>query len=258
MKYRGQFPNELKQACTLPGVGDYTARAVLSIAYNQPFPVLDGNVGRVMGRFMARSGSLHEPGFRRRVEENLDGLLSRRRPGDFNQAVMELGQTVCLPRSPHCSSCPLRRWCRAFRFHKPEEYPKPRPRRQAEKWYMATAVLSRNHRILLSRGLDEGLMDDLWNFPSSLGRSSNKALAQLKEKLGAALKASPPLKMPNHQLQHNITYRSIQVEIYTGEFTGRAPGDGFRWFQLGAIEHLAVSQLARKIAGKLVATNEKV
>jgi A/G-specific adenine glycosylase len=250
----GRFPREMKQACSLPGVGDYTARAVLSIAYHQPLAVLDCNVARVMARLLALRGSLAQRQFRRSVEENLDVLLSRRSPGNFNQALMELGQTVCLPRSPGCSRCPLHRWCQAFQSGRPEDYPEPRPRKQAEEWHIATAVLHKNHQVLLSRGLEDGLLDDLWNFPSALGQSSRESLARLKWKLRSALGTVPSLKEPAHRLRHNITYRSIQVHIYKGAFAGRTPEDGFRWFQPESIEQSAVSQLARKIGRKL--TNE--
>jgi len=251
LQHGGRFPGDLKQARSLPGVGDYTARAVLSIAYHQPFTVLDGNVARVMARFLALGGSLPQPRFRRAVEQNLELLLSRRSPGNFNQALMELGQTICLPRAPQCSACPLRRWCRAYRFHNPADYPQPRPRRQTEECYLAAAALHSSRGILLCRGLDDGLLDSLWNFPSALGPSSREALERLKEKLCSALGASPALKKPDHQLRHNITYRSIRVRVYTGEWTGRSPGGGFRWFQPQTIEQAAVSQLARKIARKL-------
>jgi len=251
-KHGGQFPMDMKEARSLPGVGDYTARAVLSIAYNQPLAVLDGNVARVMARFLALRGSLPQPRFRRAIEENLDLLLSRRSPGNFNQALMELGQTVCLPRSPQCPLCPLRRWCRAFRLRQPEDYPEPKPRRQAEEWHMATAALREKHRILLVRGLDDGLLDDLWNFPSALGQSSGEALAKLKEKLRPALKTLPTLEEPQHRLRHNITYRSIQVQVYTGKFSGSIDNGSFRWFPVRNVEQAAVSQLARKIARRLV------
>ena len=100
---------------TLPGIGDYTAKAVLSIAFNQPYAVLDGNVARVVARLCCLRGNLHQPQFRAIVETELAGLLSRREPGNFNQALMELGQTVCLPRGPRCSACPLAKWCGGFR-----------------------------------------------------------------------------------------------------------------------------------------------
>jgi A/G-specific adenine glycosylase len=256
-KHKGQFPAEMKQARTLPGVGEYTARAVLSIAYKEPYAVLDGNVARVMARYLALRGNLHQPRFRRRIEKNLDLLLSRHSPGNFNQAMMELGQTVCLPRSPRCTICPLRQWCRAFKSSKPETYPQPRPRRQVEQWHMATAVLYKNQQVMLIRGLDEGLLGDLWNFPSALGQSSGQALAAVKKKLRSLLGVTPFLNKPEHQLRHNITYRSIQIHVYKGLFDGRTPKGGFRWFQLRSVERAAVSQLARKIARKLVGAPRK-
>jgi A/G-specific adenine glycosylase len=250
-KHGGRFPENLAEARRLPGVGEYTARAVLSIAYDQPYAVLDGNVARVMARLLALRGSLPQPAFRSAIEENLDLLLSRRSPGNFNQALMELGQTLCLPRSPQCPVCPLRRGCRAFLAGKPEAYPQARARRQAEEWHLAAAVLHRSGRFLLLRGLDDGLLDDLWNFPSALGTSSAQALTRLREKLSSTLEATVALKEPRHQLRHNITYRSIHVQVYTGAFEGRPRGSGFRWFSAGAVEQAAVSQLARKIAREL-------
>jgi A/G-specific adenine glycosylase len=250
-KYGGQFPKDMRLVRSLPGVGDYTARAVLSIAYNQPFAVLDGNVARVMARLLALRGSLPQPEFRRVIEEELDLLLSRRSPGNFNQAMMELGETLCLPHSPRCSRCPLRKWCRGFQSDRPENYPEPQPRRQAEQWHMAAAVLYKNQQVLLSRGLEKGILDDLWNFPSALAHTSNEAMLLLEEKLRTLLGTVPLLKRSAHQLRHNITYRSIQVHVYKGAFAGRTPKDGLRWFQPKSVESAAVSQLARKIARKI-------
>lgn len=258
-KHAGQFPNDLKQVRSLPGIGDYTARAVLSIAYNQPLAVIDGNVARVMSRLLALRGSLHQPGFRRSIEENLDLLLSRRKPGDFNQAVMELGQTLCLPRLPRCGKCPVRKWCHAFKLRKPEDFPEPRTRRKTEEWYMATAVLHRNHRLLLSRGLDDGLLKGMWNFPSALGRSSKQSLAQLKKKLKAAVR-NPRLNLTlaDQEIRHNITYRSIRVQIYIGKFVGNESVIGSRWLPPEMIERAAVSQLTRKIVRKLASSTIEI
>lgn len=250
-KHGGRFPREMKQALSLPGVGDYTARAVLSIAYNQPYAVLDGNVARVTARLLALRGHLHQPQFRRRIEEYLDLFLSRRSPGNFNQALMELGQTVCLPRSPRCSTCPLRQGCRGYQSGRAENYPQPRPRREAEQWHVASAVLQKNQQVMLVRGLDEGLLDDLWNFPSALGRSGSEALARLRMKLRRLLGTAPLLKGPEHKLHHNITHRSIQVNVYKGVVKAGGADDGFRWYPPASVGQAAVSQLARKIARKL-------
>lgn len=256
-RHEGRFPRDVGQARALPGVGDYTARAVLSIAYDQPYPVIDGNVARVMARLLAVRGNPSRPAFRQMLSRNLEVFLSRRKPGNFNQAMMEVGQMVCLPRQPRCSACPLRRGCRAFRLRKPESFPIPRARRAVEEWHLATALLRRNHRILLTRGLTQGLLNDLWNFPSALGRSSSQALTQLEDKLRSDLKVSTALEKPSQQLQHRITYRSIQVRVYTGKVLKAFRGNEYRWFPVNAIERAAVSQLARKITRQFVHTREK-
>ena len=247
-KFGGQFPQDYDQARSLPGIGDYTARAVLSIAYQLPYFVLDGNVARVIARLAALGGNLSQASFRRAVERELGALLSQRQPGDFNQALMELGQTVCLPRSPRCGVCPLRQHCRAHRLGKPESYPGPRPRRPAELRYLASAVLRQGSKLALVRGLDDGLMTDLWNFPSAFGRSRREALGLLQEKLQATLRGPVGLGGTLAELNHRITFRSIRVHVYAAESTGKTAGKTCRWLSREPLAGAAISQLARKIA----------
>ena len=182
-QFAGRFPEDYASLRALPGIGDYTAKAVLSIAFNQPYAVLDGNVARVVARLCSLRGNLHQPQFRNTVETELAGLLSRREPGNFNQALMELGQTICLPRGPRCSSCPLAKWCGGYRSGNPEAFPLPRPRRAAESHHLAVALLRRGTRVAMMRGLADGLLDDLWNFPAAFGGSPAEALESLHEKL---------------------------------------------------------------------------
>jgi A/G-specific adenine glycosylase len=247
-KYRGRFPADFKLALGLPGVGDYTARAVLSIAYNQPYTLIDGNVTRVMARFLALRGNPGRSAFRRALEQELGRLLSRRRAGNFNQAMMELGETICLPRLPRCPACPLRRWCRAFAAGQPEAYPAPKRRRAAEQWHLATGVLKSGGRYLMVRGLDEGLLDGLWNFPAALGKTPAESLRRLQEKLHRTLPDEISLRAPSHQLRHNITYRSIEVDLYKGELPAQLQGKDSRWMTRTEINRSAVSQLSRKVA----------
>jgi A/G-specific adenine glycosylase len=250
-RFAGEFPQDYSSLRALPGIGDYTAKAILSIAFNQPFAVLDGNVARVVARLGGLRGSLHQPQFRRAVETELARLLSRRQPGDFNQAMMELGQTLCLPRGPHCAACPLAPWCRGHQSGNPEAFPLPRPRRTAESHYLAVALLRRGGRVAMVRGLADGLLDDLWNFPAAFGRSPAEARASLREKLArltrfpfakagarhpdsAGSDFSPDsvhrdigllkpetgglpsltLGEPLAEFRHSITFRAIQGRIY--------------------------------------------
>jgi len=251
-KFAGRFPEDYASLRALPGIGDYTARAVLSIAFDQPYAVLDGNVARVVARLFALRGNLHQPKFRGAVETELAGLLSRRQPGDFNQALMELGQTICLPRGPRCSACPLAQGCRGFRSGDQEAFPTPRPRRAAESHYLAAALLRRGTRVAMVRGLDEGLLDDLWNFPAAFGRSPAEALERLRGKLHRLTRASFSLGEPVEEFRHRITFRTIHGRVYPVEnFRGR-PHGSWRWFELARLPQAAISQLARKIVHRVI------
>jgi A/G-specific adenine glycosylase len=274
-RFGGRFPRDYQAACSLPGVGDYTARAVLSIAYGLPYAVLDGNVARVLARLQAIEGHANQPRFRSAVTRELELLLSRRRPGDFNQALMELGQTVCLPRAPHCADCPLSRWCQARRLSRQESYPFPKPRRATESAHLAVAILRRESQqagpfaaplVAMVRGLDDGLLVDLWNFPSAFGSSAQDARHRLQMKLEIALGAPVSIGQPLGDVRHGITYRSIQARLYEAELAqrcepekrdrpggpdGQATEGAVRWFPIGKVAGSAVSQLARKIAAAI-------
>jgi A/G-specific adenine glycosylase len=251
-RFAGRFPRDYERIRSLPGIGDYTARAILSIAFGLPYTLLDGNVARVLSRLATLEGNLHQLSFRRTVEAQLERLLSPRSPGLFNQALMELGQTLCLPRAPRCAACPLRSWCRGYKSGQPQLYPKPRPRRAKESHYLAAAILRRGPRVAMVRGLDDGLLNDLWNFPSAFGRSRAQALASLRQKLAAFGSASIALRGPIAELRHGITYRSIRVHAYPAEIANPPRQRGLRWFPISSLRQAAISQLARKIAQRVL------
>jgi len=250
-KWGGQFPRDERELRSLPGIGENTARAILSIAFNLPCPILDGNVARVMARFTARRGDPTASTYRYRLERELEHLLSRRSPGNFNQALMELGQTVCLPRAPRCPACPLRPWCLAYQSGNPEAYPARRPRRKAETCYLAATVIYCGDKVALARGLDAELLADLWNFPAAFGHSPQQARVRLRRKVRQIPSCSIRLGACIGKLNHQITYRSIQVLLYAAEVSPRDQKLPFRWFPRGPLEGHAVSRLARKIAAKI-------
>lgn len=239
-EFGGRFPETYEAARSLPGVGHYTACAVLSMAYGRPLAVLDGNVARVISRLNAVSGNVQQARFRDTIKRFLEEIIPARRPGDFNQALMELGQTICLPRAPRCDACPVRSYCLARNRGDPDSFPEPRPRRKAERRHLAAAVVRSGGRFGLVRGLEEGLLGDLWNFPCAFGESSEKALSRLKQNYELQLRVMRKIGTA----RHSITFRSISVEIY--ETAGNLPG--VRWFTPRGLDRAALSQLARKIA----------
>jgi len=250
--FGGKFPQDYKQMRSLPGIGDYTARALLSIAFGLPYTLLDGNVARVLSRLAALRGNLHQRGFRRAVEARLEQMLAPRSPGNFNQALMELGQTLCLPRAPRCAACPLRSCCRGYKSGQPEAYPQPRPRRPSESQYLAAALIRRGSRVAMVRGLGEGLLDDLWNFPSAFGRSREQALSSLRHRLAAFGFPALTLRESIAELHHGITHRSIRVHAYPAEISSLPRKSGLRWLAVSNLRQAAISQLARKIAQRVL------
>jgi A/G-specific adenine glycosylase len=246
-----KFPEDYDGLRALAGIGDYTAKAVLSIAFNQPYAVLDGNVARVVARLYSLRGNLHQPQFRVTVETELTRLLSHREPGNFNQAMMELGQTICLPRGPRCSACRLAKWCAGYLSGNPEDFPLPRPRRTAESHHLAVAILRRGTKVAMVRGLEDGLLDDLWNFPAAFGGTSDEALVSLQEKLRRLTRAPLTIGEPVAEIRHGITYRSIQGQVYPVKPTRPLRRASLHWFELKELPQAAISQLARKIVEKI-------
>lgn len=239
-EFKGRFPDSYDHAKKLAGVGDYTASAVLSIAYGKPYIVLDGNVARVASRLFAIGGETQKAEFRQEARRELEKWISRRSPGAFNQALMELGQTVCLPRAPLCGECPLQADCKGRWLGSPEAFPTSRRRRAPERRCLAAAVIRKGDSVAVTRGLEEGLMEDLWNFPAAFGGTAGEALERLKKKLGTK---SEPLKLGF--TRHTITYRSIHVDCY--EFAAGRKQAAHRWISTGEFGGIAASRLARKI-----------
>jgi A/G-specific adenine glycosylase len=166
----GEVPRDREALLALPGVGRYTAGAVLSIAFDRRAAVLDGNVFRVYSRFFARKGSWDETGDRTAFWELAEDLVPERRPGDFNQALMELGALVCVPREPDCPHCPVRARCAARLGGEVDRYPSRRVRPETETVRRRLYIVEdAEGRILLERRPEGGRMAGLWDLPSAPG-----------------------------------------------------------------------------------------
>ena len=147
----GALPGDSAGLRALPGVGPYTAAAVASIAYGEPVAAVDGNVERVICRLLALAGPTSRAAVRQRIAATAQALLDPRRPGDHNQAMMELGATLCRPRSPRCDECPVSAHCAAFASGDPQRFPRPKPRPATRDVLRAAAIVRRGGRVLLRR-----------------------------------------------------------------------------------------------------------
>ncbi|MDX1645671.1 MAG: A/G-specific adenine glycosylase [Longimicrobiales bacterium] len=162
VRERGEMPTTFRGLRELPGVGEYTAGAVASIAFGRLVPAVDGNVRRVLARLF----DVADPKSAW-LRDTADRLVDPERPGDWNQALMELGATVCSPRSPACPACPLGAWCAAREAGTQLERPAPTQRRSAPAARFALAVLQRGGRVLVEKRPREGLLGGLWALPEA-------------------------------------------------------------------------------------------
>jgi len=239
-EHRGRFPRSLEAALALPGVGAYTARAVLSIAYRQPVAVVDGNVARVLARVFLRRDA--DPDNRAAFQALADRLVARRRPGDFNQALMELGSTVCLPRRPRCPACPLEKVCAARRAGVERRFPRRRPQRPRPRLALSVLVPRCDGRVLLVRE-QKGLFSGLWHFPYARGRTP-RLLAKALGADGVRYVAT---------LTHETTMRNLVLRVHTADASREvAPNGGARptrarWVGTAQAARLGIGAATRKI-----------
>jgi A/G-specific adenine glycosylase len=244
-RHGGRFPRTLEAALSVPGVGLYTASAVLSIAHGAPLPVVDGNVRRVLARFLALRGPEYRKDgpYYNRAEE----LLDRERPGDWNQALMELGATVCTPRRPGCGACPLRSHCRALAEGLVDELPEGRARRAPVDVTVAAALVEREGRVLLVRRPEGRLLGRMWEVPQTSLESGGlrDLVSELRERHGLQV-------VPGRlavRARHAITFRRITLEGYRARLRSPLPSDPerFLWAPLEEVASLPVSSSTRKL-----------
>jgi A/G-specific adenine glycosylase len=222
--YDGEFPRTAAELEGLPGIGRYTARAVASIAFEEPVAVVDGNVERVLSRLRGRTLTSAE------CWAEAEALLDEKRPGDFNQALMELGATVCVPRAPKCPLCPVRPWCGTR-----GELPQGPPRRASCRQVRYSLDVENGKVRLVQRPANSRLMPLMWELPEISSRGKEDSVC--------------------FNLRHAITNTEYRVAVIAGNCKENMPGTWVPWRKL---PFLPLTGLARKILrrAKLLAPAE--
>ena len=168
-RFGGEFPSRYEDIRSLTGVGDYTAGAIASIAFGQPIPAVDGNVLRVVSRFTGDERDVTRPQVKEEIRAALEKVIPKDMPGDFNQAMMDLGATVCLPNgTPLCESCPVAEFCRGYLEGKARDLPVKPPKKERKIEERAVYIILRNGRVALRRRPERGLLAGLWEYPNEL------------------------------------------------------------------------------------------
>jgi A/G-specific adenine glycosylase len=260
-QHGGKFPTRLDDALALPGIGNYTAAAILSIAFGEKHAALDGNVARVLARLGPIHGNIRESQRWQQLQKTADRLLEPKSPGDWNQAVMELGATMCTPKSPQCLLCPVAQFCEGRKLGIAESLPEKRKKRSTVEVTLAGAVFvdAKGQTLLLpppkstkekaSADHVPTLVSKMWHFPTL------SVTGELAEKLSAFLRGLMPgiqsrkwQFVPAGKVRHAVTYRAITLLPFLIEVKNLPRVPGAKPVPLSDISSLPVSNLTRKVA----------
>ncbi len=222
-QYNGRFPESPELLQLLPGIGKYTAGAVASIAFDRPAPVVDGNVKRVLARLNAITEAVDLPASEEKLWAAAAALLPSKKPGDFNQAMMELGARICTPKAPNCDACPVSRHCQAHAENRQENLPNRTAKKPVPHHEVVIAAICRDGRYLIGKRPSEGFLGGLWEFPGGKlqkGETHQQALArECREELAIEVTVGGLVAVAKHA----YTHFKVTLNVYRCALAGGMP-----------------------------------
>jgi A/G-specific adenine glycosylase len=259
--FGGRFPRRAADWETLPGVGRYTAAAIAAFAFQEETPALDANVRRILSRVFLFRGVPTSP----RAESKLGNLYlhtrGTRRPGIFLQALMDLGQTICLPRDPHCGDCPVAKYCQAQARGWQNKLPRRTPSRRLPHYQVAAAVIERQGKVLLAKRRPEALLGGMWEFPGGKRERGETLPAclqrELREELGVRVSVCERLMKIPHAFSHfRITLHVFRCNSLRGHPRPLEAAD-VRWIRIADLEQYPMGKADRIAASWLTKERKK-
>jgi A/G-specific adenine glycosylase len=255
----GRIPKQRKPFLALPGVGDYIANAVMSIAFDLPYAVVDGNVKRVLSRLAGIADAVNHPPSHRIYQEAADRLLDCRNAGRFNQALMELGALVCTPRTPNCTVCPWEAHCFARKHDATGDFPKRIRKAPTPDHAMVAGALCHRNRLLIVQRPSEGLLAGLWEFPGGRRKDGEHVSAACKRILDRTTSLAVSVDDKLIRLKHAYTHFRITLDLFwCHKMGGRVRLNGyqaFRWIRLDELDAFPFTGVCRKALPHLPADN---
>ena len=255
-EHGGRLPDTYDGLLDLPGVGPYTAAAVSSIAFDRPHPVLDGNVTRLLCRLLRVEEDPRRAETRARLIAAGEALMPRSRPGEFNQALMELGARVCTPSSPRCGDCPWADHCRArAELDDPSVLPLRPERRPRPHLEVAAGLIRRGNRLLLAQRPPGGMLAGMWEFPGGKQEPGESLPACLRREVREELDVDIEVERPLAVVDHDYSHRSIRLHAFAARCLGgrvRAIGCAdWAWVSPGGLDGYPMPRADRKIIARL-------
>ena len=255
-QHGGRFPKRFEDVIALPGIGRYTAGAILSIAIDQPLPILEGNTIRLFARLLAMRDDPKSSASQKELWSFSESLVPAERAGDFNQALMELGSTVCVPKSPRCQNCPVINFCPTFRGGLQDQIPVSSKKMKYEDVHEAVLLVSKGSHSsppkYLVRLCQEGeRWSGLWDFPRVRIQGGDPA-KQLRDELRKRYGLDGAVGDSIARMKHAVTKYRISLDVHRCDCAKgrlrREAGLQLKWVAAGDIEALPMSVTGRKIA----------
>lgn len=248
-KFNGELPRDLDDLRSLPGIGRYTVGAIASMAFGMDEPTLDGNLRRVFSRLFDVDEFADSPAGEKKLWELAAENLPKGKAGDYNQALMDLGATICLPKNPRCLLCPLIGLCKARENGTQEFRPVLKPKKAAPSYVHAAAVIVERGRVLLSQRPAEGLLGGMWEFPNARidGDPARALVKSLRSATQIQVKKKEALKIVTHAYSH---FRVI-VHPFRCDKVSIPNAKNFKWVKLDELDDYPMGKVDRQIAQQL-------
>lgn len=243
-KKGGTFPDTIGEVKVLPGIGSYTAGAIMSIAFNQPFPAVDGNVSRVVARIYSLKGDITQDKVKKDISDIVMHMIPEGQARDFSQALMELGAMVCMPQSFKCKECPAGAYCKAYLTGTQGEIPLKKKKNPPQEYEWWVAWIEDDGRVLMEHRTHETLLANLWGFPM-VKREDGKSEEELfREKYELRLSKQGKLGTVGHVFTHQIW--KMNIDLYVLE-DGETVSNPLVWRYIHELEALAVPKVFQKV-----------
>ncbi len=260
-KYNGALPEDKSTLLSLPGIGRYTAGAILSIAFGQDEAVVDGNVKRVYARLFVVDAWINTSAGEKEIWALAEEHLPAGQAADYNQALMDLGAMVCLPRSPNCAVCPLADLCQAHLSGRVDEFPVKQAKKKTPHYIVTAAVIhGENNTVLITQRPQDAMLGGMWEFPGGKqepGESLEDCLKrEILEELACRIEVRQPVGAFKHAYTHfKVTLHAFHAELRSDTIELRYHQDA-RWIPLADLDEIPMGKIDRMISDQLQAREE--
>ncbi len=255
-EFDGKIPRDYATFRKLPGVGDYSAAAVQSIAFNAAHAAVDGNIKRALARLFLMDAPINDASSAKHFQQKADDLLDQEKPGLYNQAMMELGATVCRPQSPTCLVCPVNMFCEAFHAACQDEFPYRRKTKPVPEHYIAAGVIHKASELLIIQRPLDGLLGGLWEFPNGqITEDETPEQACIRHIADVVNLSVTNLKYLT-SVKHAFTHFKIVVDVFQCDYESgvvvlNGPTDA-KWVKLDALRDYPLPRATHKFLDKLI------